>query len=99
MTISQNQTCNKELRVYICPIAEPYFQYLKMINMPIEDSCASMIKRWSLTDHTTLPPEALDFITLCEESGLVYTLESFQSAINLDDLNLTDSYIFITDKY
>jgi hypothetical protein len=88
----------KELRVYVCPIFEPYFKYLKTINMPKDDCGAYMIDRWTKSDGE-LPPEALAFLTLCEESGSVYSLEGFQSAINRDYLNLTESYVFITDKY
>lgn len=87
-----------KIKVYICPIEEPYFKFIKAINMSPHDCGSEMIKRWE--EALTLPQEALDFLNLCEEHGSVYTLTEFQTAINRDYyLNLKDSYVFFTDKY
>lgn len=88
----------KETRVYVCPIEEPYFKFIKEINIPPNDCGANMLERWS-ENEGDLPPEALEFITLCEENGSVYSLQGFQFAINRDYINLTESYVFFTNKY
>lgn len=78
----------KETRVYL---------------MDVDDTHVTSydIDNWLLYSerHDKLTQDAEHFITECEEIGKVYSLYEFQNACNLDEINLTNSYIFITNKY
>lgn len=65
------------------------------------DTTSYDIENWSLyaERHNKLTEEAEQFITECENIGEVYSLEGFQNACNLEDINISNSYIFITNCY
>ena len=78
----------KEFRVYL-------------IEADDTDVTSYDIENWSLyvEHHNKLTEEAKQFITECENIGQVYSLEGFQNACNLEDVNISNSYIFITNCY
>jgi len=49
--------------------------------------------------HGKLTDDAKTFISECERVGNVYTLTGFNNASNLEEINLNNSYIFITNCY
>jgi hypothetical protein len=77
----------KEIKVFICNISE-FEDYSKT------SISADIISE--LDDHQELKET---FIELAERTGMVYSLIGFQNAINNEELNFTESYIFITNNY
>lgn len=75
---------NKEIRVYV-------------LSADDIDTNGYEIESWS--SYEVLPPNALEFIEKAEYEGRVYSLSGFQNAINLEELSLYNSWIFITNKY
>lgn len=59
------------------------------------------IENWVLyqEQHNRLLENAEKFISKCEEEGEVYSLHSFQNALNLEDININYVYVFITNCY
>lgn len=49
--------------------------------------------------HNQLLNETKEFIKVAEELGNVYTLEGFQNALNLEELFLDNSWVYITNNY
>lgn len=78
----------KEFRVYL-------------IEADDTDATSYDIENWNLyaERHKQLTEEAENFIIDCENIGQVYSLEGFQNACNLEDVNISNSYIFITNCY
>jgi hypothetical protein len=58
---------------------------------------ANVIKHWGA--EIVLPKEALKFIEAAEDLGQVCTLNVFCNLLNEDVINITNHYIFITNKY
>lgn len=78
----------KEFRVYVIEADET-------------DATSYDIENWGLyaEQHNKLTVEAEQFITECENKEQVYSLQGFQNACNLEDVNISNSYIFITNCY
>ena len=78
----------KEFRVYV-------------IEADDTDATSYDIEDWSLyaEGHNKLTEEAKHFISECENIGEVYSLLDFQNACNLEDVNISNSYVFITNCY
>lgn len=78
----------KEFRVYLIEADET-------------DVTSYDIESWGLYAkyHNKLTQEAESFITECENKGQVYSLQGFQEACNLEEVNISNSYIFITNCY
>jgi len=55
------------------------------------------IEDWSLAPE--LPDNAKAYIARCEALGSVYSLNGLQRALNLEEITLNNTYIFITNKY
>jgi hypothetical protein len=76
----------KEMRVFIADADD--------LEMVIN---AYLLEDWA--EQTTLPKEAIEFITHCENQGSVYSLEGFIMGLNLDEVTTDNKFIFITNKY
>lgn len=78
----------KEFRVYVIEADET-------------DATSYDIENWSLYAeyHNKLTADAEDFISECENKGQVYSLQGFQNACNLEYVNVSNRYIFITNCY
>ena len=78
----------KEHRVYVLEVDDCEFKFYD-----IED--------WGLYQekHDKLHQDAEEFISKCELIGEVYSLQGFQNAYNLGDIDIANSYIFITNNY
>lgn len=76
---------NKEIRVYV-------------LSADDIDTNGYEIESWN-EQGRLLPTNALEFIERAELEGNVFSLEGFQNAINLEELSLYNSWIFITNKY
>lgn len=89
--LKENLLKPKEYRVYI-------------LDVDIEadfDINAYEVENWVLYQerHEKLTTEAEKFISLCEEQGEVYSLNGFQNALNIEDININNNFIFITNCY
>lgn len=62
-----------------------------------DEVTSEKISSWN--KHEVLPQEALDFIEQAEFYGNVFTLIGFQNALNFNEINIENEYIFITNKY
>lgn len=78
----------KEFRVYV-------------VSADYTDTSAYDIQNWKLYEemHNTLLQEAKDFIAVAEENGAVYSLSGFQDVMNFEEINLNNSWIYITNNY
>lgn len=78
----------KEYRVYVLSADESSFTSYD-------------IQNWSSYQehHNKLTQEAERFISECEMEGEIHTLTGFQDACNSQEINLDNSYIFITNCY
>jgi len=70
------------------------------------DEAKDMISGYSIEnwkeykDNEPLPQKALNFIQQAKDNGRFYTISEFMNHFNLDnELNASNDYIFITDKY
>jgi hypothetical protein len=75
---------NKEIRVFVVSATDI-------------DTNGYEIESWN--PYEVLPLNALEFVKRAELAGTVYSLSGFQNAINLEELSLDNSWIFITNKY
>ncbi len=74
----------KEIKVFVCD--------LDMIEA-ISNVNAESISNWDGNED-----EAKEFIEVAKQEGSVYSLEGFQNTIN-NDVNFSESYVFITNNY
>ena len=79
---------NKEFRVYI----------LSADNF---DTNGYEIENWKAFEQETnrLDDKTLEFISVCKEEGVVYSLNGFQNALNRKEINITNKLVYITNKY
>lgn len=88
----------KEYRVYVFDYKKYLEDWYKQFERHVD---AELIDNLHIYErhHKKLLPEAETFIDLCEQDGKVYTLETFFSELNNDNIN-TDNYLFyITNNY
>lgn len=82
----------KETRVYFANCDD--IEYSEEIN-------CQAIENWTHYEeiHKKLCPDAEKFILECEGFGGVCTLETFQNAINRNEINIDNSFFYITNNY
>ena len=82
----------KETRVYFANCVD--IEYSDEIN-------CQAIENWTHYEeiHKKLSPDAEKFILECEGFGGVCTLETFQNAINRNEINIDNSFFYITNNY
>jgi len=88
----------KEYRVYVFDYKKYLQDWYKYFDYHVD---ADAIDDWHEYDRSFDRPttDAIKLIDLCEQDGKVYTLETFFSELNNDNIN-TDNYLFYTtNKY
>ena len=77
----------KETRLFICDLSD----FEEYSNTSISADIIAEIE-----EHQELKEF---FISLAEKRGMVYSLTGLQDAINNNQIDFTESYIFITNNY
>ena len=79
----------KEFRVYVLSADNDF------------DTCALDIENWQLYEqrHGCLPSQAEIYIDICEKEGSVYSVDDFVNAMNFQENDLSNSWIYITNNY
>jgi hypothetical protein len=65
------------------------------------DTNGYMIENWKEYEKVTntLDEQAEKYISVCEKLGTVYSLNGFETALNLQEIDLSNSWIYITNNY
>lgn len=50
-------------------------------------------------EKSELLEEAKEFISLCEQNGGVYSLTGFMDALNFEEVNVDNLWVYITNNY
>lgn len=71
--------------------------YLHYLQEDVRTVNSFDIDSWS--EMNKLPIDAKIFIELAEKEGNIMSLQGLQYALNSEEFNMFDNYVFITNKY